>query len=211
MGGMFGLPRPVFTRFCNLFWPPRFKSSPERCLSAGLESGPGGSRKHGPSGGSWNHDGLWTQLLCSFPGLDPFGAVGTRSGPLFRGVGHGAYPGAARSVAGGAARRTATQGLSGLAKLRPDLVHDRKDGDDGFRRNGETVVDMAPAMVRVDDIVLVRAESVPVDGVVLDGLSSLDRSLITGESGTWTSVPATRFGRGVERVRPAQNTDHSVR
>jgi len=116
------------------------------------------------------------------------------------------------------ARRTATQGLSGLAKLRPDLVHViRKDGDDGFRRNGETVVDMVPAMVRVDDIVLVRAgERVPVDGVVLDGLSSLDRSLITGESRdvdvrSGDSVRAGALnGFGPLKIRTTRSDEHST-
>ncbi|MEE7559182.1 HAD-IC family P-type ATPase, partial [Xanthomonas sp. Kuri4-2] len=48
-------------------------------------------------------------------------------------------------------------------------------------RDGEAV-ELALAQVRVDDVVQVRpGERVPVDGVVLDGASYVDESMVTGE------------------------------
>ena len=216
MGGMFGLPWAGIHPVLQLVLAPRFKSSPERCLSAGLEM-VGREVKHGPSGGSWNHDGLWTQLLCSFRDWTHSGRSG-HGADLYFEASAMVYLVLLGRWLEARARRTATQGLSGLAKLRPDLVHViRKDGDDGFRRNGETVVDMAPAMVRVDDIVLVRAgERVPVDGVVLDGLSSLDRSLITGESRDVDVRPGDSVragalnGFGPLKIRTTRSDEHST-
>jgi Cu+-exporting ATPase len=49
-------------------------------------------------------------------------------------------------------------------------------------RNGEAV-EIEAALLKAGDIVLARAgERIPVDGVVLDGVSSVDESLLTGES-----------------------------
>ncbi len=49
-------------------------------------------------------------------------------------------------------------------------------------RSGEAI-EIAAALLKAGDIVLVRAgERIPVDGVVLDGVSSVDESLLTGES-----------------------------
>jgi len=49
-------------------------------------------------------------------------------------------------------------------------------------RNGEAV-EIEAALLKAGDIVLVRAgERIPVDGVVRDGVSSVDESLLTGES-----------------------------
>ncbi len=49
-------------------------------------------------------------------------------------------------------------------------------------RDGQEV-DVPIEAVRIDDVVLVRpGEKVPVDGVVLDGRSAIDESMITGES-----------------------------
>ena len=65
--------------------------------------------------------------------------------------------------------------------------------------------------VKVGEIVLVRpGETVPVDGVVLDGRSSVDESLVTGESLPVEKAPgdpvtgASINGRGVLRVRASR-------
>ena len=49
-------------------------------------------------------------------------------------------------------------------------------------RNGEPV-EIPTAEVEIDDIVLIRpGDKIPVDGVVVDGASSVDESMLTGES-----------------------------
>ena len=71
---------------------------------------------------------------------------------------------------------TQAQGaLQELAKLLPDTAH-------AARRTGDRSTYRSPAL-RDGDLVLVRpGASVPADGVVREGHSSLDESMITGES-----------------------------
>jgi Cu+-exporting ATPase len=72
------------------------------------------------------------------------------------------------------ARRGTSQAIRLLMKLRPDEAHVERDGE---------VVTVAATSVRSGEIVIVRpGERVPVDGVILDGDSTLDESLLTGES-----------------------------
>ncbi len=67
-----------------------------------------------------------------------------------------------------------TDALKGLMKLAPQTAT-------VFRNNAETVVPVGE--VRVDDIFVVRpGESIPVDGVVLEGSSAVNESALTGES-----------------------------
>ncbi|MFO1313141.1 MAG: heavy metal translocating P-type ATPase [Burkholderiales bacterium] len=64
--------------------------------------------------------------------------------------------------------------MKGLLKLTPRTAHVPRDG---------ATVEIDVADIRVGDRFLVRAgESVPVDGVVRDGASSVDESMLTGES-----------------------------
>ena len=64
--------------------------------------------------------------------------------------------------------------LEGLLRLQPPLAH--------LLRGGQTI-DVPLAHVVVGDRFIVRAgESVPVDGVVVDGASAVDESMLTGES-----------------------------
>jgi Cu+-exporting ATPase len=53
-----------------------------------------------------------------------------------------------------------------------------------FRKNDEYIeVDIPLSEVEVDDIVRVRpGEKIPVDGIIIDGISSVDESMVTGES-----------------------------
>ena len=72
------------------------------------------------------------------------------------------------------AKRQTTAALRALQALRPDTARLRRDGAE---------VEVPLAQVRVGDEVVVRpGERMPVDGVVLEGASHLDESLLTGES-----------------------------
>jgi Cu+-exporting ATPase len=73
------------------------------------------------------------------------------------------------------AKRQTTEAIRALNALRPEVARVR--GTDGVDR------EIPVAQVRVDDHVVVRpGERIPVDGVVLEGASQVDESLITGES-----------------------------
>ncbi len=72
------------------------------------------------------------------------------------------------------AKRKATSALEGLINLQPKTAHVERDGVE---------MDVPLGQFRPDDIFIVRpGESVPVDGVVLEGASSLNESMLTGES-----------------------------
>lgn len=77
------------------------------------------------------------------------------------------------------AKQGATAALSKLAQLRPEVATRLVDGH----------VEIVPVdRVTAGDIVLVKpGERVPVDGTIIDGASTLDESLVTGES-----LPVTR-------------------
>jgi Cu+-exporting ATPase len=72
------------------------------------------------------------------------------------------------------AKRQTTDAIRALNALRPERARLRRaDGD----------VDVPVERVRVGDIVVIRpGERIPVDGVVTEGASQVDESLITGES-----------------------------
>lgn len=64
--------------------------------------------------------------------------------------------------------------LDSLAALLPDEAE---------RIEGDTTVKVAPADLRVGDVVLVRpGGSVPADGRIVDGRAEMDESMVTGES-----------------------------
>ena len=72
------------------------------------------------------------------------------------------------------AKRQTTEALRALNALQPELAR--------VRRNGREQV-LPLARVRLGDEVIVRpGERIPVDGLVLEGASEVDESLITGES-----------------------------
>ncbi|GAB4125657.1 MAG: heavy metal translocating P-type ATPase [Sideroxydans sp.] len=72
------------------------------------------------------------------------------------------------------AKRRASSALESLLKLQPKIAHVERDG---------VMMDVPVGQFRPDDIFLVRpGESLPVDGVVLEGASSVDESMLTGES-----------------------------
>ncbi len=67
-----------------------------------------------------------------------------------------------------------TNALRGLMKLAPRTANVERDGVE---------MTIAAAEVRLGDVFVVRpGESIPVDGVILDGVSAVDESALTGES-----------------------------
>src|SRR5574340_1125302 len=72
------------------------------------------------------------------------------------------------------AKGKASSALEALINLQPKVAHVERDG---------AMQELAVEQMRVDDVFLVRpGESVPVDGIVLQGSSSIDEAMLTGES-----------------------------
>ena len=72
------------------------------------------------------------------------------------------------------AKQSTSSAIRSLMNLQPKTAHQLKDG---FEE------DVPIAFLRVGDIVIVRpGEQIPVDGVVSEGFSSVDESMLTGES-----------------------------
>lgn len=71
------------------------------------------------------------------------------------------------------AKRQTTLALRGLVSLQPSQARLWRDGE-------ERAVDVGA--VRLDDVVIVKpGDRVPVDGVIVDGTSAVDESMLTGE------------------------------
>ncbi len=74
----------------------------------------------------------------------------------------------------GRARRGTTAAIRALSALRPDIAVVERDGAEQ---------EVPVSQVRPGDVVVVRpGQRIPVDGVILDGVSQVDESLLTGES-----------------------------
>ncbi len=72
------------------------------------------------------------------------------------------------------ARARASAAIEELVRLQPKTARVERDG---------TIVEIAVADLHVGDIFVVRpGEAVPVDGKVIDGRSSIDEAMLTGES-----------------------------
>jgi Cu+-exporting ATPase len=72
------------------------------------------------------------------------------------------------------AKNRAADAIGKLARLQPKIAH--------VRRGGESL-DLPVEEVRIGDVLDVRpGEKIPVDGVVVEGASHVDESLVTGES-----------------------------
>ncbi len=72
------------------------------------------------------------------------------------------------------ARGRTSEAIRKLMNLRPKSARVIRDGQE---------MDIPIEEVVIDDLVIVRpGESIPVDGIVLDGTSSIDESMLTGES-----------------------------
>ncbi len=72
------------------------------------------------------------------------------------------------------AKRQTTEAIRALNALRPETARVRRDGIE---------VELPAGQVAMGDLVVIRpGERVPVDGIVTEGASDIDESLITGES-----------------------------
>ena len=72
------------------------------------------------------------------------------------------------------AKGKASSALEALIKLRPQVAHVERDG---------AILELSVDHMYPDDIYLVRpGESVPVDGIIVEGASNLDEAMLTGES-----------------------------
>ena len=90
------------------------------------------------------------------------------------------------------AKRQTTEAIRALNALRPDKARVRLDG---------TEQDVPLAAIRVGTQVVVRpGERVPVDGKILEGSSSVDESLITGESLPIAKQPGDKVTGGAINV-----------
>lgn len=70
--------------------------------------------------------------------------------------------------------QSSRKSIADLMDIRPDVAH---------IKIGNDVRDVAPEEVKISDVIVVRpGERVPLDGVVVLGVSSLDTSSLTGES-----------------------------
>ena len=86
------------------------------------------------------------------------------------------------------ARARTSAAIEELLKLQPKIAHVERGG---------ALVDAPVADLRVEDVFVVRpGESVPVDGVVLEGSSSVNESMLTGESLPVTKAPEARVYAG---------------
>ncbi|WP_277187779.1 cation-translocating P-type ATPase [Caballeronia sp. BR00000012568055] len=89
------------------------------------------------------------------------------------------------------AKRQTTDAIRALNALRPATARIRDSADPSRER------EIALADVRVGDIAVVRpGERVPVDGIVREGRSHIDESLITGESLPVAKEPGVRVTGG---------------
>ncbi|TFH05197.1 MAG: copper-translocating P-type ATPase [Methanosarcina sp.] len=75
----------------------------------------------------------------------------------------------------------ASRALEELVKIMPSVAH--------LKKNGETV-DVSVDQLKIGDRVLVKpGEKIPVDGTVIEGTSSVNESMLTGESKPVTKKP----------------------
>ncbi len=97
------------------------------------------------------------------------------------------------------AKGATSEAIRSLMALRPKTARVERDGEE---------IEIPNSQVRIGDVVIVRpGESIPVDGVVLSGASTVDESMLTGESIPVDKAPgdqvigATINKQGVLRVQ----------
>ena len=99
----------------------------------------------------------------------------------------------------GRAKRSATSSIRALMDLRPEFARVELDG---------RVIEIPVESVQRDAVVLVRpGERLPVDGVILEGSSQLNESMLTGESMPVAKFPGDKVagasinGEGMLRIQ----------
>ena len=139
--------------------------------------------------GRWFYVGAWHALRGGGANKDVLIALGTTIAWLWSAIGtvigsqqHVYFEASAAIVTlvllGKAlearARAGASAAIEGLLKLQPAIAHVVRDGRE---------IDVPLSNVAVGDRFVVRAgEAIPVDGTITDGASSVDESMLTGES-----------------------------
>lgn len=72
------------------------------------------------------------------------------------------------------AKHQTTQAIEALSALRPEVA---------LVRHGDHEISLPISQVKVNDIVVIKpGERIPVDGIIMEGTSSSDESMLTGES-----------------------------
>ncbi|MDF7671079.1 heavy metal translocating P-type ATPase [Orbaceae bacterium ESL0721] len=72
------------------------------------------------------------------------------------------------------AKHQTTEAIESLSKLRPKAAQVKR---------GEQIVSLPLDQVKLSDIVIIKpGEQIPVDGIIIEGISSSDESMLTGES-----------------------------
>ena len=70
--------------------------------------------------------------------------------------------------------------ISKLMNIRPDYANIEKDGE---------IIQTSPENININDIIIVKSgEKIPLDGIILDGESTINTSALTGESIPQTAV-----------------------
>ena len=85
----------------------------------------------------------------------------------------------------GYAEGKSRESIAHLMDIRPDVAHVLRTSDEGLQTtdNSLQTVDVSPEEVKVGETIVIRpGEKVPLDGVVVEGLSALDTAALTGES-----------------------------
>jgi heavy metal translocating P-type ATPase len=105
------------------------------------------------------------------------------------------------------AMRRASSVLDALARRMPSIAH---------KRSGVTMVDVSADQVRTgDEVVILPHELCPVDGVVLEGRSSMDESYLTGEPYRISKTPGCEVisgainGEGALTIRASKEAKDS--
>jgi Cd2+/Zn2+-exporting ATPase len=150
----------------------------------------------------------WESIRELQPNIDVLMVVGAGLAAMIGHPGEGALLLFMFTLAGALEHRAmakARDAVSRLHKLMPEEALRRVDNGDGA---GERWLPVKPAELAAGDVVLVRAgETVPADGDVIDGHSTVDQSTLTGES-----LPrAVDAGHGVFAGTMNQNGALTVR
>ncbi len=106
------------------------------------------------------------------------------------------------------AKRKTSDAIKAIMKLQPDTARVEQDGE---------IRDIETSLIKVDDIFIVRpGESIPVDGVVLSGHSTVNESMLTGESQPQLKeenakiFAATLNGQGMLRCKATRVGSHTA-